>query len=144
LVSTYANEGLDFIDEAARFCIIVKCPFPDMGDPQIKTRKERDPAWYDNETLKDLVQMAGRVVRSATDREDRVPQEFEAAVCFLVRNSLAIPDGRVRQGGSQEVLVEEPVAQKLLQLFVAGSLRHHDSDCAWITSKFGFTTLKIS
>lgn len=68
LVSTYAGEGLDFIGDLARFSIIVKSPYPNLGDPQVAARQRQNQAWYDNETLKSVIQMAGRVCRSETDR----------------------------------------------------------------------------
>jgi ATP-dependent DNA helicase DinG len=89
-VSTYANEGLDFIDAAARFCIIVKTPYPDLGDPQVRARTDRDRGWYENETLKSIIQMAGRIVRTPEDHGTTYILDANADT-LIRRNPAAVP-----------------------------------------------------
>lgn len=67
LLSVAMCEGLDLPDDDARFCIIAKVPWPDLGDPYVKERMRRDPDWYANQAALAVVQSSGRVVRHATD-----------------------------------------------------------------------------
>ncbi len=68
LMSTYISEGESFDDDIARFGVIIKVPWPSLGDVQVQKRAAVDDAWYTNETVTKIVQQAGRVVRSETDR----------------------------------------------------------------------------
>lgn len=65
LVSTYANQGYD--GKSVDFCIIVKVPFPAMGDVRTAIKMKENPSWYKLQTANQLTQMLGRVVRSAED-----------------------------------------------------------------------------
>ena len=67
LLSVNMGEGVDLKDDLARFQIIVKCPFLPLGDPWIKLHKERSDNWYKDQAIIELMQMAGRVVRSQED-----------------------------------------------------------------------------
>ena len=67
LVSVNMGEGVDLKDDLARFQIIVKAPFLPIGDPWISLHKERSERWYKAQTIIELMQMAGRVVRSKED-----------------------------------------------------------------------------
>ena len=67
LVSPSLAEGISLDDDFARFSIIVKLPYLNLGDPWIKKRKEIDEEWYKYQTASKLVQMCGRTVRSPTD-----------------------------------------------------------------------------
>ena len=67
LVSVNMGEGVDLKDDLARFQIIVKAPFLPIGDPWISLHKERSESWYKAQTIIELMQMAGRVVRSKED-----------------------------------------------------------------------------
>ena len=67
LVSVNMGEGVDLKDDLARFQIIVKAPFLPIGDPWIALHKERSERWYKAQTIIELMQMAGRVVRSKED-----------------------------------------------------------------------------
>ena len=61
------TEGVDLADDQARFQIIVKVPYPYLGDPQINARRLTDPAWYEWRTALRIVQAYGRAVRSSED-----------------------------------------------------------------------------
>jgi len=65
LISTYANQGYD--GKSVDFCIIVKIPFPAMGDVRTAIKMKENPSWYKLQTANQLTQMLGRVVRSAED-----------------------------------------------------------------------------
>jgi Rad3-related DNA helicase len=67
LLSVNMGEGVDLKDDIARFQIIVKCPYLPMGDPWIKLHMERSGRWYRNQAIIELMQMAGRIVRSKED-----------------------------------------------------------------------------
>ena len=62
-------EGLDLKGDLCRVNIIPKLSFPDLNDPAvIKRRALTDGSlWYSLETLKTLIQAAGRSTRSAED-----------------------------------------------------------------------------
>jgi ATP-dependent DNA helicase DinG len=67
LISPSMTEGFDFKDDAARWQIIAKMPYPYLGDLQISTKKELDPDWYAMQTAMAIIQACGRIVRSETD-----------------------------------------------------------------------------
>lgn len=65
LISTYANQGYD--GKSVDFCIVVKVPFPALGDVRTAKKMKANPDWYKMQTAIELTQMLGRVVRSKTD-----------------------------------------------------------------------------
>ena len=70
LVSPSFERGLDLFGDRARFQVIVKLPFMDLGDKQTAKRRwsgKGGERWYLLETVRAIVQMAGRIVRSADD-----------------------------------------------------------------------------
>ena len=67
LISPSITEGLDLKDDLARFAIIVKVPFGFLGDQWIKRRMELSKEWYQRRALIDIIQGAGRIVRSKED-----------------------------------------------------------------------------
>jgi Rad3-related DNA helicase len=67
LVSPSLREGVDLPDDFLRFQVLTKLPYPDLGDPWIAARRQRDPRWYAVETAKALVQTYGRSCRHAGD-----------------------------------------------------------------------------
>jgi Rad3-related DNA helicase len=69
LVAPSMDRGVDFKDEDCRAVIVAKIPFPNLGDPQIE-RILHTPGgerWYTVQTVRTLVQMTGRGVRSEDD-----------------------------------------------------------------------------
>lgn len=97
LLSPSMTEGLDLADDASRFQIICKVPYPPLNDPQIKARMKREPEWYQLQTALAMVQAYGRSVRSPDDfaatyildasfyrfyesNERRLPQWFREAL----------------------------------------------------------------
>jgi Rad3-related DNA helicase len=66
------DRGIDLAGDACRVVVIVKIPFPNLGDKQISARLYSKPrsqgqAWYDMQTIRTLVQMSGRAMRTADD-----------------------------------------------------------------------------
>jgi ATP-dependent DNA helicase DinG len=67
LLTPSMTEGVDLADDQARFQIIIKVPYPYLGDPQVNARRQFDPQWYEWRTALRIVQAYGRAVRSAED-----------------------------------------------------------------------------
>lgn len=67
LVSPSMSEGVDLRQELGRFAIIVKVPYPNLGDEWVKRKKNKDNWWYDWVVSKTIVQQSGRIVRSRED-----------------------------------------------------------------------------
>jgi Rad3-related DNA helicase len=67
LLSPSMAEGFDFKDDIARFQIILKCPYPSLGDKQVAAKLARNRRWYESETVKTILQACGRACRSETD-----------------------------------------------------------------------------
>ena len=67
LVSPVVHTGVDFPYDECRFQIIVKDPFPNIGDPQIKARMKRDPEYLLMKRCETLCQEYGRAVRASDD-----------------------------------------------------------------------------
>jgi Rad3-related DNA helicase len=67
LLSPSFSEGVDLYGELSRFQIIVKVPFPYIGDKYIRTKMERVKDWYNIVTVKLLVQSYGRSIRDYDD-----------------------------------------------------------------------------
>jgi len=67
LISPSFSEGIDLKDDRARFIVIAKVPWPDKGDPQVKTKDQMVPDWYRFQTALDFHQVLGRGVRHEKD-----------------------------------------------------------------------------
>lgn len=67
LVASGMYEGIDLPYDAGRFQIIVKIPWPNLGEPAIKLKADLDNEWYEWSALKDTLQAYGRIVRSPDD-----------------------------------------------------------------------------
>jgi Rad3-related DNA helicase len=61
------TEGVDFKNDLSRFQVIVKLPYLDLSDLQIKERMKIDPDFYPYNTAKTLIQELGRSVRNEND-----------------------------------------------------------------------------
>lgn len=70
LVSCSFFEGINLNDDLSRFNIIFKLPYRSLASKYVKTVREDDPLLYATWTLNDVVQAAGRSVRSETDWAD--------------------------------------------------------------------------
>lgn len=67
IVAYSLQEGLDLPYDNIRFQIMYKVPFPFLGDPQVKARKNNDNDWYMIETIRTLIQAHGRGMRAEDD-----------------------------------------------------------------------------
>lgn len=69
LVAPSMDRGIDLPGDACRVQIIAKVPFPYLGDRQIAARmhSKGGQTWYTVTTIRTIVQMCGRAVRSADD-----------------------------------------------------------------------------
>ena len=67
LVSPVAFEGIDLLYDAARFHLIVKDPFPNIGDKQLSTRDSIDYGYIFRDRCRILSQAYGRCIRAPSD-----------------------------------------------------------------------------
>lgn len=67
LVSPSMTEGVDLKNDLARWQIVAKIPYPNLGDAWVRARKDLDGRWYNWLTVLSIIQASGRVVRSETD-----------------------------------------------------------------------------
>ena len=96
IVAYSLEEGVDLPYDNISFQIIFKTPYPFLGDPQVRARKEADKDWYTIETIRKLVQIQGRGMRAEDDsctnyvldssfkgiiRNRLCPVEFKECVC---------------------------------------------------------------
>lgn len=85
LISPSIFEGLDFSNDESRFQIIVKSPYPSLGDKRIKYIADRYPHIYQEMTLLKILQGIGRSIRT--------PEDF-AASYFLDASSKKLYNSR--------------------------------------------------
>jgi len=67
ILSPSMMEGVDLADDASRFQIICKVPFPYLGDEVVKKRMDRNKLWYSYQTARSIVQALGRSIRNESD-----------------------------------------------------------------------------
>jgi Rad3-related DNA helicase len=67
LIASGMYEGIDLPEDLGRWQIIAKVPWQSLGNPAIKHLAELDPEWFNWETIKTLVQAAGRICRTPED-----------------------------------------------------------------------------
>lgn len=67
LISPSMFEGIDLPGDLSRFQILIKAPFPSLGDKRMKFILDHHPDIYNIITIMKMVQGAGRSVRSAED-----------------------------------------------------------------------------
>ncbi|MGN6348328.1 MAG: helicase C-terminal domain-containing protein [Candidatus Nitrosocosmicus sp.] len=104
LISPSMYLGVDLKDDLSRFQIIVKVPYPDLTDKKISVLKQRNPKWYEWNTILRLVQAYGRSVRNSDDYantyildgnisyllkngRDMIPKWFSEAIVVRQQNS---------------------------------------------------------
>jgi Rad3-related DNA helicase len=63
------QRGVDLPGDLCRVQVIAKVPFPALGDRQVSARTHLPggQTWYNVQAIRDVVQMAGRGVRSKDD-----------------------------------------------------------------------------
>lgn len=67
LISPSMFEGVDLAGDLSRYQILVKAPFPSLGDKRMKFILDKHPELYETITIMKMVQGAGRSVRAADD-----------------------------------------------------------------------------
>jgi ATP-dependent DNA helicase DinG len=67
LLSPSMMEGIDLADDASRFQILCKVPYPYLGDEVTKKRMAKNKAWYAYQTAKSIIQAMGRSIRNEND-----------------------------------------------------------------------------
>lgn len=67
LISPSMTTGVSFDDDAARWQVIAKVPWPYLGDKRVARRFFSSREWYAYRTAADLIQTTGRAVRSTDD-----------------------------------------------------------------------------
>ena len=71
IIAPAMHEGIDLIDDLARFAIICKVPYPSFKDnPQLEARMKISQGYYDWLTALKIIQSYGRSCRSETDYAD--------------------------------------------------------------------------
>lgn len=68
MISPSIFEGIDLPGLTSEFQIILKCPFPSLGDPRISKIARDYPDIYKEMTLYKILQAIGRSIRSKEDR----------------------------------------------------------------------------
>lgn len=67
LIGPSLIEGIDLKDDLCRFIIIMKIPYPSLGDKFIAKKFEMDKEWYMWKTVNSILQGVGRGVRNEND-----------------------------------------------------------------------------
>lgn len=88
LLSPSMTEGVDLADDASRFQILCKVPFPYLGDKVIQRRKDLDRRWYPFQTVKTIVQAFGRSVRNASDHAESYILDEDWDYFFQINRAL--------------------------------------------------------
>lgn len=63
LVGPTLNEGIDLPGDECRFIIMLKMPYPYLGSRLVKRKVDLYEGWYQNETLRTIIQSIGRGIR---------------------------------------------------------------------------------
>ena len=67
LLSPSMSEGVDLKQDASRFQVVCKVPYPYLGDKLVSKRMHKWAWWYPLQTAKTIVQSVGRSIRSVDD-----------------------------------------------------------------------------
>ena len=68
LISCSFAEGVNFNDDISRFQIIPKVPYLYLGSKRIALKNQMNNRWYVNKAIEQIIQVAGRSVRSPEDK----------------------------------------------------------------------------
>jgi hypothetical protein len=94
-VSPSSMRGVDMKGDRGRFNIIVKCPWPNLGDKLVSTRvygnKRIGRLWFANQAAMSITQAIGRVVRDIDDWGDTWIID-ESAVNLMLNQSRLFPN----------------------------------------------------
>jgi len=66
------DRGIDLVGDQCRVIVIAKVPYPYLGDKQVSKRlyTRGGQVWYAMQTVRTIVQMSGRAMRSAEDHAE--------------------------------------------------------------------------
>lgn len=67
LIGSGLYEGVDLPGDLGRWQVIAKVPWGSLGNPAVQHLAERDPDWYNWNTLRDVIQACGRICRTPDD-----------------------------------------------------------------------------
>lgn len=67
LVASGMYEGVDLPEDAGRWQVIAKIPWPNLGEPAVSYRASKDKDWYAWQAAKTVQQACGRICRTPTD-----------------------------------------------------------------------------
>ena len=86
------ERGIDLPEDACRHIIVPKIPFPNLGDKQVAARlySRGGQVWYQVKTIRSLVQMTGRGMRSESDSCSSyiLDQQFQSMIWNRARHLL--------------------------------------------------------
>jgi Rad3-related DNA helicase len=94
LVSPSSTRGVSLDEDKCRFIILVKAPFPDLGNKLVSSRFYSSGfgrTWYIAMTIQDIIQGSGRGVRSKKDYCSTYILD-SAAIRIIIDNKRLIPD----------------------------------------------------
>lgn len=60
-------EGVDLAYDKGGWQVLCKVPYPSLVDPAIKAKLEEEPAWYQWQAARVVLQASGRICRTPTD-----------------------------------------------------------------------------
>lgn len=93
LLAPSMERGIDLPDDLCRVQVIAKVPFPSLGDKQISARMHLPGGqmWYTVQTVRDVVQMAGRAVRHKEDHATTYVLDRQFARNLWAKNRQLFP-----------------------------------------------------
>lgn len=93
LVAPSMDRGVDFKDEDCRVVVVAKVPYPYLGDVQVgkRMRVKGGEMWYSVQTVRTIVQMTGRGVRSEADYAVSYILDKQFAGNVMKRSSRLLP-----------------------------------------------------
>ena len=96
LLAPSFDRGVDLPEEACEVIIIAKVPYPYLGDKQIKAKlySKGGKTWYAVQTIRAIVQMCGRGMRSSDDWCDCV----DPSTLVLTDDLRWVPAGDLKVG----------------------------------------------
>lgn len=80
--------GLDLKGGLASWQAIMKCQFPDLGDPAVMAKATNNPEWYQWVTIRQIVQAYGRVCRAPNDEGTTYILDSDFAMLYNKANHL--------------------------------------------------------
>ena len=93
LLSPSMERGVDLPGDLCRVVVVAKVPFPALGDKRVSARVHLPGGqqWYTVQAIRDVVQMTGRGVRSATDHATTYILDRQFVTNLYGRNEMLFP-----------------------------------------------------